>query len=78
MLKLSAKWADKRHLGDNISHDQANYSATGGKDNWDCRTATIKQFDSDGYGLYYMMGQAMFISGVWIVMIPLLTIVADE
>ena len=76
MLKLSAKWAGKRHLGDNISHDQANYSATGGKDNWDWRTAPIKQFEPDGYGLYD--GTSNVISGAWIVIIPLLPTVADE
>ena len=52
MLELSAEWVGKRHLGDNISHDRANYSATGDKDNWDCGTAPIKQFELNGCGPY--------------------------
>ena len=41
--------------GDNITHDNANYSGTGGKDQWD-RTSPVGSFAPNGYGLYDMAG----------------------
>ena len=41
--------------GDTISHDDANYEGTGGKDRWE-RTAPVKSFAPNGYGLYDMAG----------------------
>ena len=45
----------KYPLGDTISHDDANYSGTGGKDKWD-KTSPVKSFAPNGYGLYDMAG----------------------
>ena len=42
-------------LGDEITHDNANYAGTGGKDTWD-RCAPIGSFAANGYGLYDMTG----------------------
>ena len=42
--------------GDEISHDDANYRGTGGKDKWDSSTAPIGSFEPNGYGLYDMAG----------------------
>jgi len=39
--------------GDTITHDDANYSGTGGKDKWD-RTSPVGSFPANGYGLYDM------------------------
>lgn len=41
--------------GDDISHDDANYSGTGGKDVW-FNTSPVGSFASNGYGLYDMAG----------------------
>ncbi len=41
--------------GDTISHDDANYSGTGGRDIWD-RTSPVGSFPPNGYGLYDMAG----------------------
>ena len=41
--------------GDAISHDDANYSGTGGRDKWS-RTAPVGSFLPNGYGLYDMAG----------------------
>jgi formylglycine-generating enzyme required for sulfatase activity len=42
--------------GDEISHDDANYIGTGGKDKWDSSTAPVGSFEPNGYGLYDMAG----------------------
>ena len=41
--------------GDNISHDNANYDGTGGRDRWD-NTSPVGSFPPNGYGLYDMAG----------------------
>jgi formylglycine-generating enzyme required for sulfatase activity len=41
--------------GDNITHDDANYAGTGGKDRWEY-TAPVGSFAPNGYGLYDMAG----------------------
>ena len=41
--------------GDTITHDDANYSGTGGRDIWE-RTAPVGSFPPNGYGLYDMAG----------------------
>ena len=41
--------------GDSISHDDANYRGTGGKDRWE-QTAPVKSFAPNDYGLYDMAG----------------------
>jgi len=41
--------------GDTISHDDANYSGTGGKDQWNS-TSPVGSFAPNGYGLYDMAG----------------------
>jgi len=41
--------------GNTISHDNANYKGTGGKDKWE-QTAPVKSFTSNDYGLYDMAG----------------------
>jgi len=41
--------------GDNISHDDANYSGTGGRDRWN-GTSPVGSFAPNGYGLYDMAG----------------------
>ena len=41
--------------GDNITHDDANYSDTGGKDTWS-GTSPVGSFAPNGYGLYDMAG----------------------
>jgi formylglycine-generating enzyme required for sulfatase activity len=41
--------------GDELSHDYANYSGTGGKDKWEY-TSPVGSFDPNGYGLYDMAG----------------------
>ena len=41
--------------GDNISHDDANYLGTGGRDTW-AKTAPVGSFPPNGYGIYDMAG----------------------
>ena len=41
--------------GDSITHDDANYSDTGGKDTWS-GTSPVGSFAPNGYGLYDMVG----------------------
>ena len=41
--------------GDDITHDDANYSGTGGKDEWQY-SAPVGSFEPNGYGLYDMAG----------------------
>jgi formylglycine-generating enzyme required for sulfatase activity len=41
--------------GDNITHDNANYDGTGGKDIWEF-TSPVGSFAPNGYGLYDMAG----------------------
>jgi len=41
--------------GDTITHDDANYFGTGGKDKWD-RTSPVGSFPANGYGLFDMAG----------------------
>ena len=41
--------------GDNISHDDANYSRTGGRDTWN-GTSPVGSFPPNGYDLYDMAG----------------------
>jgi len=41
--------------GDDISHDDANYDGTGGKDKWN-GTSPVGSFAPNGYGLYDMAG----------------------
>jgi len=49
--------AGKRYpWGDELTHDDANYLGTGGKDRWDLSTAPIGSFEANGYGLYDMAG----------------------
>ena len=43
--------------GDEITHDDANYSGTGGKDKWS-KCAPVGSFAPNGYGLYDMAGNA--------------------
>ena len=43
--------------GDSISHDDANYSGTGGKDRWP-GTSPVGSFGANSYGLYDMAGNA--------------------
>ena len=43
--------------GDGISHDDANYSGTGGKDKWEY-SSPVGSFAANGYGLYDMAGNA--------------------
>lgn len=41
--------------GDEPSHDDANYSGTGGRDKWE-KTAPVGSFPENGYGLFDMAG----------------------
>ena len=41
--------------GDTITHDDANYVGTGGRDRWD-RTSPVGSFPANDYGLYDMAG----------------------
>jgi len=41
--------------GDTITHDDTNYSGTGGRDRWD-GTSPVKSFPANGYGLFDMAG----------------------
>ena len=42
-------------MGDELTHDDANYTGTGGKDKWD-KCAPVGSFAANGYGLYDMVG----------------------
>ena len=46
--------------GDELSHNDANYDGTGGKDKWeglpDGGTAPVGSFGANGYGLYDVAG----------------------
>ena len=44
--------------GDDITHNDANYSGTGGKDQWE-QTSPVGSFAPNGYGLYDMAGNVL-------------------
>jgi len=44
--------------GDDITHDEANYSGTGGKDQWGT-TSPVGSFTPNGYGLFDMVGNVL-------------------
>jgi len=47
---------DKKYpWGDSLTHEEANYDGTGGKDQWEY-TAPVGSFSPNGYGLYDMAG----------------------
>ncbi len=41
--------------GNSISHDEANYDGTGGRDSW-TKTSPVKSFAANGFGLYDIAG----------------------
>jgi len=42
--------------GDELSHDDANYMGTGGRDQWSRTSSPVGSFPPNGYGLYDMAG----------------------
>jgi sulfatase modifying factor 1 len=44
--------------GDDITHDDANFEGTGGKDQWDDTSSPVGSFAPNSYGLYDMCGNA--------------------
>ena len=42
--------------GDEVTHNDANYAGTGGKDKWEWQAAPVGSFKANGYGLYDMAG----------------------
>ena len=45
----------RRPWGDDITHDDANYEGTGGRDRW-VKTSPVGGFPANGYGLYDIVG----------------------
>ena len=57
LLSLFTKIVISRYpWGNDITHNNGNYSGTGGKDQWDQQTAPVGSFEPNGYGLYDMQG----------------------